>query len=126
MMRDLIASLIAGLGATGLLAGGCQSGAGKPEPALLIQGDGPAMEQLMAALEKDMGRRLIDLGPSDPTLSPVISVLPVPSGPLNDRNPALPTVFRLEFDGQTCSLFREETGLRITLDGVKCRAAASH
>jgi hypothetical protein len=38
-----------------------------------------------AALEKDLGRQVIDLGPSDPTLSPVISVLPVPSGPLNER-----------------------------------------
>ena len=122
MTRDLLAVLCA----TGLLAGGCQSTAGTPEPALLIQGDGPAMEQLMAALEKDLGRRVIDLGPSDPTLSPVISVLPVPSGPLNDRNTALPTVFRLEFDGQICSLFREETGLRITLAGVQCRAAFSH
>ena len=121
MMRNLIA----GLCATSLLAGGCQSGVGTPEPALLIQGDGLAMEKLVAALERDMGRRSIELGPSDPTLSPVISVLPVPSGPLNDRNPALPTVFRLELDGQTCSLFREETGLRITLDGVTCRAASS-
>ena len=121
MRRDLLV----GLCAAGLLAVGCQSGTGRPEPALLIQGDGAAIEKLMAALEKDMSRKPIDLGPSDPTLSPVISVLPVPSGPLNDRNPALPTVFRLEFDGQTCSLFREETGLRITLAGVKCRAVSS-
>lgn len=122
MMRGLIAGVCVG----GLLAGACQSAARMPEPALLLQGDSVAMGRVVAALEKDMGRRSIDLGPSDPTVSAVISVLPVPSGSLNDRDLALPTVFQLEFDGRTCSLFREETNLRIALEGVTCRAVSSH
>lgn len=105
-----------------LLAGACQSGAGAAQPALLMQGDGGALDRLRAALAREMGRA-VDLGPSDPTRSSVISVLPVPAGPQNDRNMALPTVFRLESDGRTCALVREETGARIVLDGVTCRAA---
>lgn len=105
-----------------LLAGACQSAASAPQPALLMQGDGAAMDRLKDVLAKEMGRTQIDLGPSDPTRSPVISVLPVPAGPLNDRDMALPTVFRLESDGRTCTLVREETGARIVLQGVACRA----
>lgn len=107
-----------------LLAGACQSGAGAQTPALLMQGDDAALERFKVVLAKEMGRAAIDLGPSDPTRSSVISVLPVPAGPLNDRDMALPTVFRLESDGRTCVLVREATGARIVLDGVACRAAA--
>jgi len=110
--------------AIALLAGACQTGAGAQTPALLMQGDDAALERLEAVLAKELGRTAIDLGPSDPTRSPVISVLPVPAGPLNDRDMALPTVFRLESDGRTCALVREATGARIVLDGVTCRAAA--
>ena len=116
-------TLIGRLCAVGLLAGACQSGAGASQPALLMQGDRPAMDQLRAVLAKEMGRAAIDLGPSDPTRSSMISVLPVPAGPLNDRDMALPTVFRLESDGKACALVRQETGARIVLDGVKCRVA---
>lgn len=115
--------LVAGLCAAGLLAGACQSVAGAQQPAVLMQGDAAAMEQVRAALAKEMGRSPVDLGPSDPTRSPVISVLPVPAGRLNDRDMALPTVFRLESDGQTCALVREDNGRRIALAGVTCRAA---
>ena len=103
-----------------LLAGAC---AGAPQPALLMQGDAVAMDQLKAVLAREVGRAPVDLGPSDPTQSSVISVLPVPAGPLNDRDMALPTVFRLESDGRTCALVRESTGVRIALEGVTCKAA---
>ena len=111
--------------AIALLVGACQSGAGAQQPALLMQGDAPAMDQLRAALAREMGRTAVDLGPSDPTRNSVISVLPVPAGPLNDRDMALPTVFRLESDGRTCAVVRESTGARIPLDGVKCRTASA-
>ena len=103
-----------------LVVGAC---AGAPQPALLMQGDTVAMDQLRAVLAREMGRAEVDIGPSDPTVSSVISVLPVPTGPLNDRDMALPTVFRLESDGQGCALLRQGTGARIALDGAKCRAA---
>ena len=106
----------------GMLVGACQSVAGAPQPALLMQGDGAGLDRLKAALAKEMGRASVDLGPSDPMRSSTISVLPVPGGPLNDRDMALPTLFRLESDGKVCALVREETGRRIALDGVACRA----
>ena len=112
---------LAGLCVVGLLAVACQSCGSVPQPALLMQGDNAAMGRLKAALETELGRRPVDLGPSDPTHSSVISVLPVPAGPLNDRDMAFPTTFRLESDGRTCALVREDTGRRVALDGVACR-----
>lgn len=107
----------------GLALGACQSASRTPAPALLMQGDSLAMERLMTALTAEMQRSRIDLGPSDPTRSPVISVLPLPPGPLEDRSLALPTLFHLEWDGKTCWLIRDETGARHELSGVSCRAA---
>ena len=113
-----------GLCMIGLLVGSaCQSAMSPPQPALLMPGDSAAMRQLRLALETELGRRPVDLGPSDPTRSSVISVLPVPAGLLNDRDLALPTTFRLESEGQTCALVREGAGTRIVLDGVTCRTA---
>lgn len=105
-----------------LLTGACQSVEGALRPALLAPWDGATVEQLKAALTKEMGRT-VDLGPSDPTRSSTISVLPARAGPLNDRDMSLPTIFRLVSDGRTCALVREDTGGRIVLDGVTCRVA---
>jgi hypothetical protein len=82
------------------------------------------MARLKAALANAMGRSQIELGPGDPTQSSVLSVLPLPPGPLEDRSLAKPTIFRLEIEGRACILVREDTGARISLDGVSCRAAA--
>ncbi|RYG34691.1 MAG: hypothetical protein EON93_07670 [Burkholderiales bacterium] len=101
----------------------CQSGRRAAEPALLMQGDSLAMQRLMSTLATEMKRTPIDLGPSDPTRSPVISVLPLPPGLLDDRSLALPTTFRLEWDGETCWLIRDDTRVRHELDGVTCRSA---
>jgi len=116
--RKVIAAVI------GLALSACQSGSRTAAPALLMQGDSLGMERLMSALTTEMKRTRIDLGPSDPTRSPVISVLPLPPGPLEDRSLALPTVFHLEWDGKTCWLIRDETRDRHELDGVTCRPAA--
>ena len=107
----------------GLVLGACQSAARTPAPALLMQGDSLAMERLMSELTTEMQRTPIDLGPSDPTRSPVISVLPLPPGPLEDRSLAMPTLFHLEWDEKACWLVRDETGARHELSGVNCRAA---
>jgi hypothetical protein len=105
------------------LAGACQSTAAAATPAVLTQADAATMTRLKAALAKAMGRSPIELGPGDPTQSPVISVLPLPPGPLEDRSLAKPTIFRLEIEGQTCVLVRDDTDARIPLDGVDCRPA---
>lgn len=105
------------------LAGACQSTA-QPAPAVLTRADDATMARLKAALAREMGRSPIELGPGDPTQSPVISVLPLPPGPLEDRSLAKPTIFRLEIEGQTCVLVREDTGARIVAEGVTCKAAS--
>lgn len=109
----LAAMLIPALGA-------CQSMAA---PAVLTKADPPAMERLKATLAKAMGRPSIELGPGDPTQNSVISVLPRPLAPQEDRSLAKPTIFRLEIEGGACVLVREDTAARIPLDGVECRAA---
>jgi hypothetical protein len=105
------------------LTGACQSTA-QPAPAVLAHADDATMARLKAALAKEMGRSPIELGPGDPTQSPVISVLPLPPGPLEDRSLAKPTIFRLEIEGQTCILVRDDTGERIVVEGVSCKAAS--
>lgn len=116
---------VAGICVVWLMTGACQLSAGAQQPALLMQGDGAALDRLKVALAREMGRTAVDIGPSDPTRSSVISVLPLPAGPLNDRDLSLPTVFRLESDGRACALVREDTGRRIDLAGVTCRAASA-
>lgn len=105
------------------LAGACQS-ASAAVPAVLTHADPGSMDRLKATLAKTMGRSHVELGPGDPTQSPVVSVLPPRPGPLEDRSVAKPTIFRLEIEGETCVLVREDTGARIMLKGVDCRAVA--
>lgn len=107
------ATLMPGLGA-------CQS---MPAPAVLTKADPAAMEALKATLAKAMGRARIELGPGDPTQTSVISVLPLPLAPQEDRSLAMPTILRLEIQGSACVLIREDSGARIPLDGVECKAA---
>jgi hypothetical protein len=104
-----------------VFAGCCQSV--PAAPAVLTQADEAAMGRIKATLAKEMGRSDIQLGPGDPTQTSTLSVLPLPPGPLEDRSLAKPTIFRLEIEGKACVLVREDTGARIPLDGVDCRAA---
>lgn len=119
MRARLVASVVS------VMLGACQSSSRVPTPALLMPGDSVAMQRLMSELAGEMQRSSIRLGPSDPTQTSVISVLPLPPGPLEDRSLVLPTIFHLEWDGSTCWLVRDETGSRRELKGVSCRAAPS-
>ena len=110
---------------TAVLAAACQSAAEpEPAPAVLMHADPGTMIRLRSTLAKAVGRSQVELGPGDPTQSSVLSVLPVPPGPLEDRSLAKPTLFRLEILGGVCALVREDTGARIPLKGVDCRAVA--
>jgi hypothetical protein len=104
-----------------VLAGACKTTAA---PAVLTQADDATMGRLKAALAKAMGQAEVQLGPGDPTQSSVVSVLPLPPGPLEDRSLAKPTTFHLVIEDGACLLVRAETGERIKLEGVTCRAAA--
>lgn len=106
-----------------VFAGCCQSVPAAAGPAVLVRGDAADMARLRAALEKEMGRSPVEFGPGDPTQTSTISVLPLPPGPLEDRSLAKPTIFRLEIEGDACVLVREDTGARIPVEGVECRAA---
>lgn len=119
----MTARLLAGLCTAALITAACQTIPAASVPALLIQGDTQSAASLIAALEKEMGRSPLNLGPSDPTRSPTISVLPIPPGPLEDRSPALPTTFRLELTGAACALVRETPPRTIPLPATKCRPA---
>jgi hypothetical protein len=113
----------AGIIVSAVLAGACQLTA-PPVPAVLANADDAAMARLRATLAKAMGRSPVELGPGDPAQSSVLSVLPLPPGPLEDRSLAKPTIFRLELQSETCVLVREDTGARYMLEDVACRAAA--
>lgn len=92
--------------------------------ALIVTGDQLAEGRLRAALEEELRRSPLDLGLSDPYRNPVITVLPVPPGPLEDRSLVLPGVFHLQIRGETCGVLREETGAFIPLPEVRCVAAS--
>ena len=111
------------LGLAALLAGACQT-ASAAVPAVLMHADQVSMDRLKSTLAKAVGRSQVELGPGDLTQTSVVSVLPVPPGRLEDRSLAKPTLFRLEIEGGACALVREDTGARIPLAGVECRAVA--
>jgi hypothetical protein len=116
-------ALVITMVAAAMLAGACQS-ASPAVPAVLVHADGDTISRLKTQLAKAMGRPQIELGPGDPTQSSRLSVLPPKPGPLEDRSLAKPTIFLIQLEGETCTLIREDTGARIALEGVNCRAAA--
>jgi hypothetical protein len=119
MSRAFVLCVIVGLGFSGL--SGCHL-MSAPRAAVIGSGDRQAEGRLRAALEKELGRSPLDLGPSDPSRGSVITVLPVPPGPLEDRSLVLPSVFHLQIRGGVCGLLREETGAFIPLSDVRCVA----
>ncbi len=104
-------------------AGCCQSVPEAAQPAVLTEAGAATMARVRAALEKEMGRAPIQLGPGDLAQSSVVSVLPLPPGRLEDRSLAKPTIFRLEIEDGACVLVRDDTRARIALEGVACRSA---
>lgn len=104
-----------------LLATACQIG--PPVPAVLTRADDATMTRLKTTLAQAMGRASVELGPGDPTQSPIISVLPLPPSPLEDRSLARPTTFRLETVNGDCHVVREDTQQLFQLEGVACRKA---
>lgn len=112
--------LLAGALGLGLAAlSGCHL-LSAPRAAVIESGDREAEARLRRALEQELGRTPVDLGPSDPSRLSVITVLPVPPGPLEDRSLVLPSVFRLQIRGGICGLLREETGVFIPLSDLRC------
>ena len=93
-------------------------------PAILQSADENTMQTLKAALAESMKTSKVELGASDPTRSPALSVLPKSVVGLrggNYANYALPTQFDIFMEGQSCYLVKRGTDRKIMLNGVACR-----
>lgn len=102
------------------LAAACQTSLAS-QSAVLQSGDAETMVKVKGALAGAMGRADIEFGASDPTETPVISVLPRQPSAYEDRNPATPTLFDLILNEGVCYAVRRNTGETYVLDGVACR-----
>lgn len=116
MMYRILASALATVS-----LGGCQHST-QAVPAVLADGSDAAMDRLRTHLAAAMGKANVTLGPGDPTTQSSVTVLPPPLGEHETRSPAAPTVFRLLIMDNICYAEREDSGARIELQGVPCRA----
>lgn len=96
----------------------------EPVPAIMANADDASMQALKSTLAKAMNKSKIELGASDPTRSPNISVLPksvvgIPGG--DYANQALPTQFDLMMDGRNCYVVKRGTEAKIKVDGIVCK-----
>ena len=107
--------------------GGCQMvdnvANNDPQPAVLANGEPESLDALKTALAGAVGRAQIELGPSDPTTSSVVTVPPPPLHPTETHSTAMPTTFKLMLKNGDCIAVNEKTGEVYALKGVSCRAA---
>ncbi|MEM7330081.1 MAG: hypothetical protein AAF437_15165 [Pseudomonadota bacterium] len=106
--------------ASALILSACQHHAG-PVPAVLADADTATVEALKSSLATAMDRAQIELGAGDPTQVPSVVVLPPKPSTFETQSPAMPTVFDLYMDGETCLAVRQGSEDKIVLDGVACR-----
>ena len=90
-------------------------------PAVLETADDETIMALKAVLADAVGRATVELGAGDPTIDSVISVLPPPPGPGEDRSLATPTIFDLVLIDGACVVMERETGAQYPLEGIACR-----
>lgn len=103
-----------------LAVGACQHNTAPVEA--VIANDSPeTMQALKAGLSDAMGRTYIELGASDPTQQPVVSVLPLPLSATDDISLERPTLFDLVLENGVCFAVRRDTGDKTALPGVPCR-----
>lgn len=104
------------------MASACQLTPKDAVPAVLADDSPETMTTLKSTLAEAMGRANIELGAGDPTQSSTISVLPPPLGPMETASTAMPTVFTLMMEGDTCMAVHSETGEKYPMD-LPCRPA---
>ncbi|MEM9965759.1 MAG: hypothetical protein AAGC58_10475 [Asticcacaulis sp.] len=83
-----------------------------------------SLNDLKAALGQMMQTKHIDLGPSDPTQSASLTVLPPPVSPHESRSTALPVRFDLIMRNGKCYVVRHDTGDSRELPQGACVPAA--
>lgn len=112
--------ILALTGILGLTA--CQSVAAD-QPARLIP-EAASLNDLKVALSQMMPTGRIDFGPSDPTETSSITVLPPPVGQHETRSTALPVRFDLILRDGNCFVMRHDTGDSRELHKGACVPAA--
>ncbi|MEO0608278.1 MAG: hypothetical protein AAFY82_08595 [Pseudomonadota bacterium] len=103
-----------------LALGACQHGP-NPVDAVIADDTPETMAALKAGLGQAMGRTYIELGATDPTQRPMVSVLPLPLSPADDRSLERPTLFDLVLEDGVCLAINRETAQETPLPGVPCR-----
>jgi hypothetical protein len=99
---------------------------GDMKPAALMAADQTSMTAVKTAAAEVLERDSVQLGASDYTQSPAISILPERSGspvgaPFNQQDFAMPTMLLLMTDGTNCFLVKEDTRKLAHVKGVSCR-----
>ena len=112
--------IIACLLALPLTLAACQTLAAS-QPATVDLSDPRTRSAVRAVLAKAVGNARAELGASDGRTS-VITVLPPPPGPYEDRSTAMPIRFDVMRQGGRCVAIRHDTGQAYDLRGVSCTA----
>jgi hypothetical protein len=110
MHRWIILSALAPLAA-------CEA---EPQLATLTEASPETVEALTGVLAAALGRASIQLGPGDPSLEPVISVLPPQPGPMEGNSPAMPALFDIVLVEGDCYVRAHSDGALHLLAGLSC------
>jgi hypothetical protein len=92
-------------------------------PATLASGDAVNMLALHNALAHAVGRAQVSLMDADLTRTSSVSVLPPPPGEFDTHSMALPVVFDIFVNGDTCMLVRRDTQESYDAPGLACTPA---
>lgn len=116
MIRSV--ALVLGL----VTAAGCQHASDATVPAVLADGSETTLETLKTQLRTALGKDDYRLGADDLTETSTISMMPPPLGPNETHSTVMPIRLELMLDGDTCYAVRSDTGEKIALEGITCRA----
>ncbi len=116
MIRSV--ALVLGL----VTAAGCQHATEPAVPAVLSEASDTTLETLKAQLRTALGKDDYKLGADDLTASSTLSMMPPPLGPNETHSTVMPIRMELMLDGDTCYAVRSDTGEKIALEGIDCRA----
>ena len=94
-----------------------------PTPAVLVDANAETLDALRTALAPAMGRTNLEFGAGDPTVSPSVAILPPKPTALETQSTAMPTLFDLYVEGDTCFAVRRGDDTEVFLPGVTCRPA---
>jgi len=100
----------------------CRHSMDPPSPARLADTEPETMDALRKALARAMGEAQVVLGASHPDKTGAVVVLPRRLSSVEDRSLAQPVRFDLELHGETCFAVRHDTGERVRLAGIDCKA----